>query len=296
MIPSLGFGRTGHESSRLIFGAAALFNATPEETEEALALLLDNGINHIDVAASYGEAELRVGEWMPRHRDAFFLATKTGERTYQAAREQIRASLERTRTDHLDLIQLHNLVDETDWETAFSDDGAVRAAIEARNEGLVRYIGVTGHGTRVAAMHLRSLERFDFDSVLLPYNYSMMAQPEYAEDFEHLVEVCQERQIAVQTIKSVARRRWKEGEHRHTTTWYEPFTDADDIQRAVHWALARPGVFVNSASDLGVLRRIIDAAHTFPSSMPPADRDMELADKDRGVAALFVRGFDGVRA
>ena len=205
MIPRLGFGRTGHESTRLIFGAAALFNATPEQNERALGLLLENGINHIDCAASYGHAELRLGEWMPEHRDKFFLATKTGERRHAAARDQIRASLERMQTDRIDLLQLHNLVDEAEWETAFSDDGAVRAAIEARNEGLVRFIGVTGHGTRVAAMHLRSLDRFDFDSVLLPYNHAMMASPEYAEDFEHLLEVCQDREVAVQTIKSVAR-------------------------------------------------------------------------------------------
>ena len=289
MIPSLGFGRTGHESSRLIFGAAALFNATPEETEEALALLLDNGINHIDVAASYGEAELRVGEWMPKHRDAFFLATKTGERTYQAAREQIRASLERTRTDHLDLIQLHNLVKPDEWEEALGPDGALRAAEEARDEGLVRFIGVTGHGTRVASMHLESLERFDFDSVLLPYNHTLMADAKYAADFEALLASCAERDVAVQTIKSAARRRWPDGTGADATTWYEPLRDEDALTRAVHWALARPGVFVNSASDLSLLPLLLRAARSFEAA--PDDTHMRADEERLAIEPLFLRGY-----
>lgn len=296
MIPTLNFGRTGHESTRIIFGAAALgFMADAREAAPVLQMLLDAGINHIDVAASYGRAERRVGEWMPEHRGDFFLATKTDKRDAEGVRTQLAKSLERLQTDHVDLIQLHNLVKEADWETAFSDGGAVRALIDARDQGLVRNIGVTGHGTRVASMHLRSLAEFDFASVLLPYNFTMMAQPDYAEDFEHLLEMCEERKVAVQTIKSIARRRWEDGTKPFTTTWYEPITDDAEIQRAVHWALARPGIFVNSASDAGLLPKIIDAAQTFPSSMPPADHEMAEAVSKLTVAPLFVRGDDDVR-
>jgi aryl-alcohol dehydrogenase-like predicted oxidoreductase len=168
MIETLAFGKTGHESTRTLFGAAALSRVSQETADTILPLLLEHGINHIDVAASYGDAELRVGAWMDRHRDRFFVATKTGERTYQAARDQIRRSLERLRVDQVDLIQLHNLTAEDDWRTAMAPGGALEAAVEAKDRGLVRFIGVTGHGVVAPSMHRRSLERFSFDSVLAP--------------------------------------------------------------------------------------------------------------------------------
>jgi aryl-alcohol dehydrogenase-like predicted oxidoreductase len=292
-IPKLPFGRTGHASTRILFGAAALFRVDQAAADRVLEELLEAGVNHIDVAASYGDAELRVGPWMREHRRTFFLATKTGERGYEKAREQIRRSLERLRVSQLDLIQLHNLTDEAGWDEAFSDDGALRACVEARDEGLVRFIGVTGHGTRVARMHLRSLERFDFASVLLPYNFSMMAQPDYAASFEELLSVCAARQVAVQTIKAVARRRWQEGEKRTTTTWYHAFEDPEDIERAVHWALARPGTFVNTASDPTLLRRTLDAARSFEAA--PADDEMHALHARLEVTPLFLPGYDGVR-
>jgi aryl-alcohol dehydrogenase-like predicted oxidoreductase len=292
MIPKQPFGKTGHDSSRIIFGAAALFAVDQDAADGILAELLEAGINHIDVAASYGHAELRVGPWMREHRGDFFLATKTGERRYEGARDQIRASLERLQVDQIDLIQLHSLTDEAGWEQAFQRDGALRACVEARDEGLVRFIGVTGHGTRVASAHLRSLERFPFDSVLLPYNFSMMEQPEYAASFEQLLAVCAERHVAVQTIKAVARRRWGPDEKPTTTTWYHAFEDPEDIEQAVHWALARPGIFVNTASDPTLMRRSIEAANRF--SAEPS-RDEMTATWDRlGVQALFTPGIDGV--
>jgi aryl-alcohol dehydrogenase-like predicted oxidoreductase len=289
MIPTLPFGRTGHESTRLLFGAAALARVSQAEADRALEQLLAAGVNHIDAAASYGDAELRIGPWMARHRDDFFLATKTGERGYAQAREEIRRSLERLRVDRVDLLQLHNLVKEDEWERALGDDGALRAAVEARDEGLVRFLGVTGHGTRVATMHRRSLERFAFDSVLLPYNHAMMSSPEYAAEFETLLALCRERGVAVQTIKSVARRRWPEDATPTHGTWYEPLTDPDDVRRAVHWALARPGVFVNSAGDLRLLGPMIEAAASFVSAPDPVE--MAAEDERLGVAPLFVRGF-----
>jgi aryl-alcohol dehydrogenase-like predicted oxidoreductase len=285
MIPTQPFGSTGHQSTRVIFGAAALFTADDETGARALDLVLASGVNHIDTAASYGRSERKVGAWMPQHRDRFFLATKTGERTYEKARDQIRHSLERLQTDHVDLIQLHNLVDETEWTTAMSRGGALEAAIEARDQGLARFIGVTGHGVTVAAMHLRSLERFPFDAVLLPYNYSMMQNPQYAADFEALAKVCAERGVAMQTIKGLTRKPWDEGQERSTSTWYEALVDQDDIDRAVHYVLGRPGVFLNTASDLGLFSKIIDAADRFTAK--PPDAEMQTLASSRSMAPLF---------
>jgi aryl-alcohol dehydrogenase-like predicted oxidoreductase len=293
VIPTLAFGRTGHRSSRIIFGAAALWNASSEQSARTLDMLLARGVNHIDVANGYGRAESRVGESMRRLRGRFFLATKTGKRDYAGAWRHIERSLERLQTDRLDLIQLHNLSDEPGWQMAFSRDGALRAATEAREQGLVRFIGVTGHGTRVPSMHSRSLARFPFDSVLVPYNPAMMSQPQYAADFEALYGECQRRGVALQTIKAVAARRWQPGEVRTHNTWYRPVTDPDDVARAVHWALARPGIFVNSASDLGMLELTLDAAERFEEA--PAQGDIHEAWARIGVEPLFVPGLDDVR-
>jgi aryl-alcohol dehydrogenase-like predicted oxidoreductase len=284
MIATQAFGSMGHESTRTVFGAAALWGASEEEGERALDLLTRYGINHIDTAAAYGRSERRVGVWMPRHRDKFFLATKTGERTYEKARDQIRHSLERLQTDHVDLIQLHNLVDPAEWETALGPGGALQAAVEAREQGLTRFIGVTGHGVTVAAMHLKSLERFPFDSVLLPYNYVMMQNAQYAADFEALSRVCAERGIAMQTIKGITLGPWNEKEHTHGT-WYEPLVEQAEIDRAVHWALGRPGVFLNTAGDLTLLPKILYAASRFAAR--PSDGEMQALVRQRGMAPLF---------
>jgi aryl-alcohol dehydrogenase-like predicted oxidoreductase len=298
MIPRIPFGRTSHDSSRIIFGAAALFGSTEAESRRVLELLLEHGVNHIDAAAAYGEAERWVGGWMGEHRADFFLATKTGERGYAGARDQIRRSLERLRVDRLDLIQLHNLVKLDEWEVAFSEEGALRAAIEAREEGLVRFIGVTGHGTRVAAMHLASLERFDFDSVLLPLNFTQWKDSSYRADFDRLQAACTECGAAVQTIKSIARRRWAEGATTTHTTWYEPLTEQADIDRAIAWSLARAGVFVNTASDVTLLERSLAAAGRFfrdGSPAAPGDEAMEAAVVDQAMAPLFVHGVESAR-
>jgi aryl-alcohol dehydrogenase-like predicted oxidoreductase len=218
------FGNTGHQSSRVIFGAAALGGMKQEKADPILDLLLEYGINHIDTAAAYGDSELRIAPWMRQHRKRFFLATKTGDRTYQGARDSAHRSLERLGVNQVDLLQLHNLVAESDWQTALGPHGALEALMEARAQGLVRFIGVTGHGTQVAAMHRRSLERFAFDSVLFPYNFTMLGIPQYAAAAETPLKLCGERQIATQTIKSVARRRWQNGERKFS--WYEPLKDA----------------------------------------------------------------------
>jgi aryl-alcohol dehydrogenase-like predicted oxidoreductase len=286
MIPKKMFGRTGHESTRILFGAAALGNVTQAEADRTLEVLLKNGINHIDTAASYGDAELRIGPWMKQHRQDFFLATKTGERTYQKAKDQIARSLERLQVDQVDLIQLHNLVDPIEWQTALGPGGALEAAIEARQQGLVRFIGVTGHGLSVAAQHKRSLEQFDFDSVLCPYNYITNQNPKYSEDFNTLAAMCQERNVAVQTIKSIARQPWGLTQTHTHTTWYEPFTEQADIDLAVQWVLSRPQVFLNTAGDIHLLPKVLEAAQRFDQSQSQEELSARLAEKD--MTSLFV--------
>jgi aryl-alcohol dehydrogenase-like predicted oxidoreductase len=285
MIATQLFGRTGHHSTCTLFGAAALGGVTQDEADRTLELLLQHGVNHIDTAASYGESELRIGPWMSGHRQHFFLATKTGERTAQKARDQIHRSLERLRVDRIDLIQLHNLVEPQEWETALGPGGALEAAIEARDQGLVRFIGVTGHGVTVAAQHRRALERFDFDSVLLPYSYVLMQNPQYAADFEALMALCQARNVAVQTIKAIVRAPW--GDRPHTrATWYEPLENQADIDRAVHWVIGRPGFFLNTAGDIHVLPKILDAASRFEAR--PTDAEMRAVAEQQEMAPLFV--------
>jgi len=276
MIDRIPFGSTGHDSCRVIFGAAALAGMRQEKADALLETLFEAGVNHIDTAASYGESELRVAPWMQRHRDRFFLATKTGDRSHAGARDSIHRSLERLRVDRVDLIQLHNLVAEEDWEQAFAPEGALEALVEAREQGLTRFLGVTGHGSRVAAMHLRSLERFAFDSVLLPCNYTMLSQPDYAADFDALVALCAERGIAVQTIKALARRRWQEDTSRRFS-WYEPLRDPEALRRAVHYVLARPGLFLNSSSDATLLPAILAAAAEAPEAPAHAALDADVA-------------------
>lgn len=291
MIETIPFGNTGHRSTRVIFGAAALGGMKQEKADGVLELLLKYGINHIDTAAAYGDSELRIGPWMREHRKHFFVATKTAERGYEGARASIQRSLERLRIDQLDLIQLHNLADEKDWETALGPRGALEAAVEARAQGLVRFIGVTGHGTRIAAMHSRSLARFAFDSVLFPYNFTMLENAEYAADAEALIKTCAERGVATQTIKSVARRRWQDGDA-SKFSWYEPLRDRDAIRRAVHFVLSRPGLFLNSSSDATLLRDTLDAASETPRL--PARAEMEADVARYAMEPLFVPGADHI--
>ncbi len=285
MIEKQPFGRTGHNSTRAIFGAAALSRATQAEADRTLELLLRYGVNHIDTAASYGDAELRIGPWMARYRGQFFLATKTDKRTYQEAREQFHRSLERLQVDRVDLLQLHYLVDPQEWEVAMGPGGALEAVVAAREQGLTRFIGVTGHDTSVAAMHLRSLERFDFDAVLLPYSYVMMQNRQYAADFEALMAVCRERNVAVQTIKSLVRRPW--GERPQTrATWYEPLEEQAEVDRAVHWVLSQPGIFVNTVGDMHLLPRVLDAASRFQAGPPEEEMREQVVRLE--MAPLFV--------
>lgn len=284
MIVKQKFGNTEHLSTRTIFGAAALSNVNQVEADQTLDVLLKYGINHIDTAAGYGESELRISPWMEKHRSKFFLATKVFRRSYQDARNQIENSLKRLQVSSIDLIQIHNLTDPSSWEKVMGSDGALKALVEAREQGLVNYLGVTGHGYTVAAMHIRSLERFEFDTVLLPYNYIMMQNPIYATDFKNLLKLCKDRNVAVQTIKSLARRPWGDKE-RTRTTWYEPFEDQANIDRAVHWVLSREGIFLNTSSDIHLLPKILDAASRFKNG--PLEEEMQAKAIQLGMEPIF---------
>jgi aryl-alcohol dehydrogenase-like predicted oxidoreductase len=265
-IPTLPFGRLAHQSTRTIFGAASLSAVSQVDADRTLDVLMHHGVNHIDVAASYGDAELRIAPWLKRYPDHFFIATKTDKRNAQGAREELHRSLDRIGIDHVDLWQFHNLVDPIDWDTALSPGGVIEAAVEARQQGLVRGIGITGHGLQIAATHRRSLDRFDFDSVLLPYNYVTMQNEYYAENFNALLATCQERNAAVQTIKSIAYQPWLGQEHTRTT-WYKPLEDQRDIDMAVWWVLSRPGIFLDTVGDINLLPRVLDAASRFDEGM-----------------------------
>ena len=284
-IETAEFGRTGHLSTRVIFGAAALAATSQRVADETLEVLLRYGVNHIDVASSYGEAEVRIQPWLRREPDRFFVATKGDERTAAGARAELHRSLDRMGVDHVDLWQLHALADPIEWDVALSPGGALEAAVEAREQGLVRWIGVTGHGAQIAATHRRSLDRFDFDSVLLPYNFVTMQNSYYAANFEAVYRTCQERRVAMQTIKSIALRPW-EGRPHTRSTWYEPLERQEDIDLAVWWALSRPGIFLDSVGDVGLLPKVLDAASRF--TVPPDDAAMSALVGRSHTEPLFV--------
>jgi aryl-alcohol dehydrogenase-like predicted oxidoreductase len=256
-----------------------------ERADEILAVLLERGVNHLDTAASYGDSELRIGPWMAEHRQRFFLATKTGERTGDGARAELERSLQRLQVDQVDLVQLHNLVEEDEWQAAHGPAGAVAALAAARDEGLVRHIGVTGHGTRIAGMHLRSLERFPFDSVLLPYSFVAVQDEGYRADVEALLARCVQTGVAVQTIKSVARRRWPDDHVGPRFSWYEPLADEGAATRAARWVLADARVFLNTSSDVRLLRTILDAAQG--ELRRPTDDELLADVAEHGVEPLF---------
>jgi len=284
MLPMHQFGRTGHQSTRLIFGAAALGSMRQDRADSTLELVESHGINHIDTARGYGDSELRLAPWLVGNRANVFLATKTGERTGAAARAQLEDSLSRLGVDSVDLIQLHNLVEPEEWDVAFAADGAVEALAKARDEGLCRFIGVTGHGLRIPYMHLRSLRAFDFDSVLFPYNFVLLERADYRADVEALIELCVERNVAMQTIKSIARGRWS-GSRDDKFSWYEPLRDEAAIGRAVRYVLGNEHLFVNTSSDASLLPLILAATE---GDLPPPTAEELRADIDTfGITSLF---------
>ena len=287
MLPFADFGSTGHRSTRVIFGAAALGGMSQERADATMASVDAAGINHIDTAAGYGASEDLLRPFLAAHRSRFYLATKTGERDGAGARAGLERSLERMGVDHVDLIQLHNLVEPDEWEVAFGANGAVTALAQARDEGLVSHIGVTGHGTRIPGMHLRSLERFEFDSVLFPYNHALLRSDAYRADVEALREVCAERRVAIQTIKSVARGRWPNQSAPHFS-WYQPLDDPSAIDRAVRYVLANDDLFLNTSSDTRLLPAILASASG--DLERPTSEQMDIDADEQGITPLFDGG------
>jgi aryl-alcohol dehydrogenase-like predicted oxidoreductase len=265
MISTLQFGRTQHPSSRALLGAAAFGQVTQAEADAAIELALAAGVNHIDTAASYGDSEERIGSWIRRHGKTFFLATKTGERTAGPAYDQIRRSLDLLGVSQVDLLQLHNLVEPEGWRTALAPGGALEAAVRAKEEGLTRFIGVTGHGLDAPRQHLAALSRYPFDSVLFPFSYILSTNPTYWASVNALLEECARRQVAVQTIKAVVRAPWVERPE-GAPTWYEPLSDAREIELAVHWVLGHPQTFINTAGDVKLLPAVLDAVARFAAA------------------------------
>lgn len=265
MSSRMPFGKTQHQSSRALLGAAAFGTVSQDEADAAIELALERGVNHIDTAASYGESELRIGSWIARHGKSFFLATKTGERSVQPAYDQIRRSLEKLQVSQVDLLQLHNLVEPEGWRTSLGPGGALEAAVRAKEEGLTRFIGVTGHGLSAPAQHLKALERYPFDSVLFPFSYILSQNTTYWASVNALLDVCQQREVAVQTIKAVVRAPWGERPE-GAPTWYEPLTDPKEIELAVHWVLGHPQTFLNTAGDVKLLPSVLDAVASFSAA------------------------------
>ncbi len=285
MIQKQAFGRTGHQSTRVIFGSYALSKATQTEANQALTLLQKYGVNHIDTAPMYGNAEKVIGPWLTKHRSDFFIATKTRRRSRQGALDNLERSLKRLHVDCIDLWQMHGLTGPAGWETVMGPDGALEAFIEARDTGLVRFLGVTGHGVKAPAMHIRSLERFDFDSVLLPYNYLLMQNPQYAADFNTLIEICRRRNVAIQTIKSVVLRPWGGRPKTYNTYFYEPLETPKTIEKSVHWALGFSESFIITAGDIRLLPKMLDAATRFEKR--PPDSEMNAIVDGVGMQPVF---------
>jgi aryl-alcohol dehydrogenase-like predicted oxidoreductase len=289
MIPVAPFGASGHDSTRVIFGAAALGGMSQERAESTLARVAAWGINHIDTAANYGDSEVRLAPWVSTNRASVFLATKAHARSGDGARASLERSLERMGVDSVDLVQLHNLVEPDEWDRVFAPGGAVEALAAARDEGLTGHIGVTGHGLRIARAHIRSLERFDFASVLLPINFMLMQEPAYRADVDELLALCADRDVAVQTIKAIARGRWNTDEARRFS-WYEPLTDPGAIGRAVRYVLANEQLFLNTTSDARLLDHIVAAAQVDPSDtgiVAPDESALRDDIAEFGITPLF---------
>jgi aryl-alcohol dehydrogenase-like predicted oxidoreductase len=285
MIPKAAFGRTGHASSRVIFGSWALSTASQKEADQVIELLLEYGINHIDTAPMYGNAERLIGTWMKKHREDFFLATKTRKRTFQGAMTDLNNSLRTLGVDSIDLVQLHGLTGMKGWEVAMGTEGALGALIKEHEQGKVHHLGVTGHSNQTPAMHKRSLERFDFDSIMIPYSYRQMKIPAYAADFADIITICRKRKIAIQTIKSIVRRPWRDQPKTFNTYFYEPLTTEEAIEKSVHWALGLSNSFLITAGDIQLLPNILRAASRFEKQ--PSEYEMEALVIEYDIQPIF---------
>lgn len=267
------FGRTGHMSTVAIFGAAAFSKVTQDQADASMQLVIDAGVNHIDVAPSYGDAESRLGPWLSTERDRFFLGCKTYERDKETAVAELRNSLELLQVDSFDLYQLHAVTSMEELDKATAAGGSLEAVIEAREEGLTRYIGITGHGVQSPAVFKEALRRFDFDSVLFPINFVQFANPGFKQDVEELLQVCRERDVGTMIIKSITRGPWGEVEKTHST-WYQPFEEENIIRKAVHFALSQDVTGICTAGDITILPRVLEACEQFERMDAEEQEDM----------------------
>ncbi len=278
------FGRTGHESTVAIFGAAAFGGLKQEKADAVMEMVISHGINHIDVAPSYGDAELRLGPWMPRERNRFFLGCKTTERTRTGAAAELRRSLERLQTDRFDLHQLHGVTTMDELDKVTGSGGALEALIEARDEGLTKFIGITGHGVDAPEVFLEALRRFDFDTVLFPINFVQFTNPKYRKNAEELLRQCRAKDVGTMIIKSITKSPWGERKPTHHT-WYEPFSDPETIQECVNFVLSHDVTGICTTSDINLLRIVLDACEKF-TPCNEGDRDA-LVEKVAGIEPLF---------
>lgn len=279
------FGPSGHPSTLAIFGGAAFWEISQADADKVLEQVLAAGVNHFDIAPSYGQAEIRVGPWMPRIRQEIFLGCKTMERTREGAWKELRASLERLQTETFDLYQFHAVTTMEELDSIFARGGAMEAFLEARQQGLFKYIGITGHGVDSPAIYLEALRRFDFDSVLFPLNFVQMGNPYYRENAEELIRVCRERNVGTMVIKTITKSPWGQREHT-ATTWYEPFDEPGIIQRAVDFALSYDVTGLCTVGDVRILPLVLQACENF-KPMDEAEREKMIAE-GRQFEPLFV--------
>jgi aryl-alcohol dehydrogenase-like predicted oxidoreductase len=256
------FGRTDHLSTIAIFGAAAFYEISQDEADKTMEKVITAGVNHIDVAPGYGQAEERLGAWMPQIRDRFFLGCKTGERLKAGASAEMRRSLERLRVDKFDLHQLHGITNMDELDQVTASGGALEAIIEARAEGLTDYIGITGHGNNAPAVFLEALDRFDFDTVLFPINFVQYAIAEYRQNTEELLRQCREKDVGVMIIKAIAKQPWGDRQRAYTT-WYVPFDEPNQIQQSVNFALSQDVTGLCTSADVTILPMFLEACEQF---------------------------------
>lgn len=268
-------GRTQHQSSVILFGAASLGDVTQDVADQSIQFALDAGINHFDTAASYGDAELRMGPWMKEIRKDIFLATKTGDRDRDSAWRSIERSLERLQVDNVDLIQLHAVTSFEELDLCTGNGGALEAAIQAKEQGLVKHIGITGHGHIAPRVHLEALRRYDFDTVLTPYNFVLYNNPAYRADFDELAAETERKDLGLMNIKTVAKGEWPSQDAQRYATWYEPFDDQAYIDRCVAFVLSRPEITgLASAGDVRLLPKIVDALNRFQPMTAEAQAEL----------------------
>ena len=279
------FGRSGHRSTLAIFGAAAFWKVDQAQADRTMRLVIEHGVNHIDVAPSYGMAEERLGPWLERERQHFFVGCKTMERSREGAKSELERSLQRLRIESFDLYQIHAITSLEELDQVTGKGGALEAIQAARGAGLTRNIGITGHGIDSPAIFIEALERFDFDSVLFPLNYVQYANPVYRENSQELLRICQSRDVGVMAIKSVTRGPWGQEEKKYNT-WYRPFDDMESIQSAVNFTLSQEVSGICTAGEVSILPMVLQACENF---QPLKDDEQEaLIRAGASLEALFV--------